>query len=130
VPLFEEPLLNDVDVGELEGSPLETYREYKRSHTRDDPFPGGESLNGAARRYAEAYARILATPYRSILIVCHEIPLRYALNGARRSDRLDGPVRHLGNAQPFLFTEEALTLAVETIRRLAPEPVEAPGTSL
>jgi phosphoserine phosphatase len=125
VPLYEEQLLNDVDVGELEGESLESYREYKRLHTRDDPFPGGETLNDAARRYAEAYERILATPYRSILIVCHEIPLRYALNGARRSDQLDGPVRQLGNAQPFLFTAEALALAVETIRRLAPESAEA-----
>jgi broad specificity phosphatase PhoE len=123
VPLYEEPLLNDIDVGELEGTSLETYREYKRAHTRDEPFPGGESLNDAARRYAEAYERILGTSFRSILIVCHEIPLRYALNGARCSEQLDGPVRQLGNAQPFLFTAEALAVAVETIRRLAPQPV-------
>lgn len=127
VPLREEPLLNDIDVGELDGSSLEAYREFKRAHTRDDPFPRGESLNDAARRYADAYERILADPARSILIVCHEIPLRYALNGARGSDQLDGPVRQLGNAQPFLFTEAALARAVQSIRRLAPEPAEAPG---
>jgi broad specificity phosphatase PhoE len=121
VPWIEEPLLNDIDVGELEGESLQAYRDYKRAHTRDDPFPGGESLNDAARRYAEAYERVLATPYERVLVVCHEIPLRYALNGALESDRLDGPIRRLGNAQPFLFGEEALARAVATIRRLAPE---------
>jgi broad specificity phosphatase PhoE len=127
VPLREEPLLNDIDVGELEGESLQAYRDYKRAHTRDEAFPGGESLNDAARRYAAAYERILAGPYRSILVVCHEIPLRYALNGARESGELDGPIRQLPNAQPFLFSEAALTLAVDTIRRLAPEPADVPS---
>ena len=64
MPLLEEPLLNDIDVGELEGATLQAYRDYKRSHTREDAFPGGESLNDSARRYAEAYERLLATPRR------------------------------------------------------------------
>jgi broad specificity phosphatase PhoE len=122
IPFIEEPLLNDIDVGELDGETLQAYRDYKRAHTREDPFPGGESLNDAARRYAEAYDRLLETGYDRMLVVCHEIPLRYALNGALESDGLDGPIRQLGNAQPFLFTDEALRRAVATIRRLAPEP--------
>jgi broad specificity phosphatase PhoE len=125
VPLVEEPLLNDIVVGGLEGESLQAYRDFKRTHTRDDPFPGGESLNDAARRYAEGYERILASPYERVLVVCHEIPLRYALNGALESNQLDGPIRQLGNAQPFLFTEDALARAVATIRRLAPEPATA-----
>jgi broad specificity phosphatase PhoE len=125
VRYIEESLLNDIDVGELEGESLEAYREYKRAHTRDNPFPGGESLNDAARRYAEAYERLLASRVERVLVVCHEIPLRYALNGALESDQLDGPIRQLGNAQPFLFSEEALTRAIATIRRLAPQPATA-----
>jgi len=126
VPLFEEPLLNDIDIGDLEGESIQSYRAYKRAHTRDDAFPGGESLNDAARRYARAFKRIVAGPHEHVLVVCHEIPLRYALNGALGSDQFDGPVHELGNAQPFLFTAEALTRAVETMRRLAPEPADAP----
>ena len=117
---YEEPLLDDIDVGELEGMPIEDYRAWKRAHTRDDPFPGGESMNDAARRYAEGFARVLAAPHEHVLIVCHEIPLRYALNGAAWSDQLDGPVRNLENARPFLFAEEALARAAKRIAELAP----------
>jgi broad specificity phosphatase PhoE len=123
VELYEEPLLDDIDVGELEGKPIEVYRTWKRAHTRDDRFPDGESMNDAARRYAEGFARMLAAPYEHVLVVCHEIPLRYALNGAAGSDQLDGPVRNLENAKPFLFEEEALRRAVRRIERLAGAPV-------
>jgi len=118
VELHEEPLLDDIDVGELEGKSIEVYRAWKRAHTRDDRFPGGESVNDAARRYAEGFARVLAAPHRHVLLVSHEIPLRYALNGASGSDQLDGPVRNLVNAKPFLFTEEALGRAAERIAAL------------
>jgi broad specificity phosphatase PhoE len=123
VELYEEPLLDDIDVGELEGKPIEVYRTWKRAHTRDDRFPDGESMNDAARRYAEGFARMLAAPYEHVLVVSHEIPLRYALNGAAGSDQLDGPVRNLENAKPFLFEEEALRRAVRRIERLAGAPV-------
>jgi broad specificity phosphatase PhoE len=123
VELYEEPLLDDVDVGELEGKPIEVYRMWKRAHTRDDPFPGGESMNDAARRYAGGFARVLAAPHQYVLVVCHEIPLRYALNGAAGSDQLDRPVRNLENARPFLFDEEALRRAARRIERLAGAPV-------
>jgi alpha-ribazole phosphatase len=118
VPLEVEPLLDDIKVGELEGSTLEEYRAWKRAHKRSDDFPGGESLDDAARRYAEAYRRILQRPEQSILIVTHEIPLRYAINAADGSDDLDAPTHQLPNATPYLFDEQALERAVEGILRL------------
>lgn len=126
VEFHEEPLLDDIDVGELEGMPIEVYRAWKRVHTRDDPFPGGESMNEAARRYAEGFARLLAAPHEHVLLICHEIPLRYALNGAAGSDQLDGPVRNLENARPFLFAEEPLARAADRIAELA--PLDASGS--
>jgi broad specificity phosphatase PhoE len=123
VEFYEEPLLDDIDVGELEGMPIEVYRAWKRAHTRNDPFPGGENMNDAARRYVEGFARLLAAPHEHVLILCHEIPLRYALNGAAESDQLDGPVRNLENARPFLFDEETLRRAAGRIERLAGAPV-------
>ena len=118
VPIEVEPLLDDIDVGQLEGIPLEDYRAWKREHTRRDPFPGGESLDAAAQRYAEAFRRLLARAATSGLVVTHEIPIRYAINAADGSDDLDGPAHQLGNASPYLFDEEALTRAVDGIERL------------
>ena len=114
-----EPLLDDIDVGELEGRPIGEYRAWKRAHTRADRFPGGESLDEAAHRYAEGLRRLVDTPHDCVLVVCHEIPVRYALNGAGGSDQLDGPVHDVRNATPHLFEEAALRRAADRIERLA-----------
>jgi len=119
VPFEEEPLLDDVKIGELEGKTLDEYRAWKRAHTRSDPFPAGESLDDSARRYAQAYERLLERPENSILVVAHEIPLRYAINAADGSDDLDGPAHQMANATPYLFDESALQRAVAGIKRLA-----------
>jgi alpha-ribazole phosphatase len=119
VPIEVEPLLDDIDVGDLEGIPLADYRAWKREHTRRDPFPGGESLDAAALRYAQAFRKLLERPQTSMLVVTHEIPLRYAIKAADGSDDLDGPAHQLANATPYLFDEEALTRAADGIERLA-----------
>jgi broad specificity phosphatase PhoE len=118
VPFAVEPRFDDIDVGELEGETIERYREWKREHTRADAFPGGESLDDAARRYALGYGALLERPEPTILLVCHEIPLRYALNGAAGSNELDGPVHQLRNATPYLFDQAGVRRAVEGIERL------------
>jgi broad specificity phosphatase PhoE len=119
VALECEPLLDDIDVGELDGATIDDYRAWKRAHSRKDRFPRGESLDEAALRYAEAYRRMLGRDERTTLVVCHEIPLRYALNGAGGSDQLDGPIRALPNATPYLFDEKALERALGRIDALA-----------
>ena len=119
VPFEVEPLLDDINVGELEGRTIDDYRAWKMGHTRADCFPGGESLDGSAKRYAAAYERLLARPERRILVVCHEIPVRYALNAAAGSDELDGPAHEIGNCIAHLFDEEGMRRAVDGIRRLA-----------
>jgi len=118
VPFEEMPELDDINVGELEGKSLQEYRDWKHAHTRRDAFPGGESLDAAARRYADAYERLLERKESAILIVAHEIPLRYAINAADGSDDLDGPAHQLANATPYLFDADALRRAVEGIRRV------------
>ena len=120
VPMEVEPLLDDVKIGDLEGEPIAAYREVKLSLGRDRPFPGGESLNDAARRYAAAYRRLLDRDIERVLVVCHEIPVRYALNAAAGSDQLDGPPFHdLPNAVPFLFDGDAFARAAGRIEQLA-----------
>ncbi|HYK07014.1 MAG TPA: histidine phosphatase family protein [Gaiellaceae bacterium] len=118
VPAEVEPLLDDIDVGELEGDTIEAYRAWKRGHGRGDAFPGGESLDAAALRYAEAYERLLARDEQRILVVCHEIPVRYAVNAAAGSDELDGPAHEILNCVPHLFDEDGLGRAVARMRSL------------
>ena len=125
VPTVVEPLLDDIDVGDLEGRSIDDYRAWKRAHSRSDRFPGGESLDDAALRYTRGFRALLALPEECVLVVCHEIPLRYALNAAGGSDDLDGPVHELGNATPYLFDEPALERAagrIERLTRTSPSP--------
>jgi broad specificity phosphatase PhoE len=117
VPMTVEPLLDDIDVGELEGRSIDDYRAWKRAHSRADKFPGGESLDDAALRYARGFRAVLGLPVERVLVVCHEIPLRYALNAAGGSDDLDGPVHELRNATPYVFDEAALDRAIVGIER-------------
>ena len=119
VPIVEEPLFDDVKIGELEGQTIDEYHAWKRQHVRSDRFPGGESLVETALRYADAYRELLAAPYACALVVCHEIPIRYALNAVGESDDLDGPVHSIPNAAPFLFDETALEEAAAGIAQLA-----------
>ena len=118
VPVREEPLLDDIDVGDLEGETIGAYRAWKGAHRRDEPFPGGESLDDAARRYARAFRALLAGPAGCVLVVCHEIPIRYALNAAAGSDDLDGPEHAIPNATPYLFGERELERAADRIESL------------
>ena len=88
-------------------------------HSRADAFPGGESLDdGGAplRRRVRAAARARE---QRILVVCHEIPVRYAVNAAAGSDELDGPAHEIGNCVPHLFDEDGLARAVARMRPLA-----------
>lgn len=118
VPFEVEPDLDDIDVGELEGQTIEEYRTWKRAHERSDAFPGGESLDAAARRYARAFRRLAARSERVTLVVAHEIAVRYAVNAAAGSDELDAPIHDIRNAAPYLFDDAALLRAAERIEKL------------
>jgi broad specificity phosphatase PhoE len=119
IPFREEPLLDDIDVGLLEGSTIDDYRRWKKAHSRRDLFPGGESLDQVAHRYARAFSGLAERDAGVVLVVSHEIPLRYALNGAAGSESLERPVHEIPNATPFFFDRDALARAAEAIERLA-----------
>jgi broad specificity phosphatase PhoE len=107
--------LNDIRIGELEGRTLDEYRAWKTEHAHGDPFPGGESLDDAAHRYAAAYERLLRRDEGAILCVCHEIPVRYAINAADGSDDLDWPIHAIANATPYVFDAAGLERAVRRL---------------
>jgi broad specificity phosphatase PhoE len=116
VPTLVDEGLDDVRIGELEGDTLAEYHEWKRAHRRSDRFPGGESLEEAAARYADAFERLAGRREETILCVCHEIPVRYAVNGAAGSPDPDSPLHDVANATPYLFDERSLLRAVESLR--------------
>jgi 2,3-bisphosphoglycerate-dependent phosphoglycerate mutase len=119
VPRREEPLLDDIDVGDLEGRTYAEYRAWKRTHSRREQFPGGESLDQSAARYARAFASLALSSSGVVLVVCHEIPLRYVLNTTAGSDSLEAPVHSVPNAMPFLFETAAVSRAAQAIERMA-----------
>ena len=118
VPFLEEPGLDDVYIGELEGDTIAAYHVWKDAHTRADRFPGGESLDETARRYVAALRRVLALPHESVLVLCHELPIRYLLNAGLGSDDLDFPCHEIPNATPYLFDAPQLATAVDRIEQL------------
>jgi probable phosphoglycerate mutase len=119
VPREVDPELGDVRIGELEGGSLDDYRHSKPHTERNVPFPGGESLNDAARRYADAFRRLCDRAEPTTLVVCHEIPVRYAVNAASGSSKLDAPVHDVRNATPYMFGEAALRRATAQMVGLA-----------
>ena len=119
VPHLVDEELGDVRIGELEGASIEAYRDASAHSNRKERFPGGESLDEAALRYAGACDRLLARDEAATLVVCHEIPVRYLANAAAGSGELNGPLRYVANATPYLFDEESLRRAVERMRELA-----------
>jgi len=109
--------LDDVRVGDLEGKSLDDYRAWKHGHSRAERFPGGESLDETAARYAAAFARLAERPEDTILCICHEIPVRYAVNAAAGSEDPDRPFHDVANATPYLFDEAALGRAAARLRQ-------------
>jgi broad specificity phosphatase PhoE len=117
VPTDIDPDLNDISIGSLEGRTLADYRAWKHAHVRSDRFPdGGESLDEAARRYADAFERLADRRTDTIFCVCHEIPVRYAVNAARGSADLDGPLHDVANATPYVFDEAGLSRAIVRLK--------------
>src|ERR1051326_6854641 len=53
VPHLVDEELGDVRIGELEGESLDAYRDASAHSNRKERFPGGESLDEAALRYAD-----------------------------------------------------------------------------
>jgi 2,3-bisphosphoglycerate-dependent phosphoglycerate mutase len=106
VPLHVEPSFDDINVGDLDGATIGDYRTWKRWHRESQPFPGGESLDDAARRYADALMSLLDRPEQRFLVVCHEVGIRSMV------DVLDGAGwRRVPNAVPYLFDENAVRTA-------------------
>jgi probable phosphoglycerate mutase len=118
VPVAIEAAFDDVDVGEFEGQGLQTYRAWRALHGPAEAVPGGESRLAALARYADGCARLLARrDARCVLLVVHDVPIRFLHNALLRTDPLDGPVRTVANLEPLCVSEVQIGAALAVMRR-------------
>ena len=75
VPLLVEPDLDEIRAGVLDGQPISVYSAWKDEHPHGERFPQGESLDDAARRYADALRRLLGRSEAVTLVVGHELAI-------------------------------------------------------
>ena len=75
--------LNDPFYGEYEGRGLAEYRKWAGAHGPTDIPPGnGEARVAIAERYARAFRFLVGRPEETILVVCHSLPVAFALASA------------------------------------------------
>ena len=118
VRVATEAGFDDVDVGEFEGLGLQAYRDWRALHDPGQAVPGGESRLGALARYADGCARLLARhDARCVLLVVHDVPIRFLRNALLRADPLDGPVLTVANLERVTVGEAQLGAALAVMRR-------------
>jgi probable phosphoglycerate mutase len=114
--------LNDPLLGRYEGAYLEEYRSWAAgSASSTAPEQGGESRLAIVTRYAAAFRDLLERQEETILVVCHSLPVSYAL--AAREGRQPGvrmPMAH--HATPYPFTAKELDAAVRVLEAWAANP--------
>jgi len=118
VPVAVEPAFDDIDVGIFEGRGVSEYRAWRAEHGPLERPPDGESRLDALRRYADGCARVLSRREpRSVLLVVHDVPIRFLRNALLRSDPLEGPVRTIANLERLSVGESELAAALAVMRR-------------
>jgi broad specificity phosphatase PhoE len=110
VPVLTEPGFDEIRAGDLDGEPIQAYWDWLGQHTASDPFPHGESLDGALRRYAGALRRLLVRAGPVTLVVTHELALRHIAAAAAPGSPL-WPGTEFAHAVPYLFDSRAVRRA-------------------
>jgi broad specificity phosphatase PhoE len=119
VPLVVEPALDDLNVGALDGHGADEVYVWKQRHRWSDPFPSGESLCAAARRYAGAFRTLIGGSEPVTLVVCHAAPIRYLLDAADGATPFADSARVVENAVPYLLDEFGLARACDRLDRVS-----------
>jgi broad specificity phosphatase PhoE len=123
VPRIVVPELNDPYYGAFEGGPLSAYRAWAASHGPEDVPPGGgESRVAIAKRYLEGFRIVLARPESTVLVVCHSLPIAFALAGADgRAPRAKMPL--ITYAEPHVMYRSDLEEAIVHLEAWTRDPV-------
>ncbi len=122
VPRLVVPELNDPRYGRFEGARLEDFRTWASTHPSTVvPGLGGESRLTIVERYARGFRTLLARPEAAILVVCHSLPVSYAL-GAREGRAPGARMPLVEYATPYAFTSAELDAAVTLLELWAAQP--------
>jgi broad specificity phosphatase PhoE len=118
LPVAVEPCFDDIGVGEFEGHVIEAYRAWRALHGPGERVPGGESRLGALARYAAGFDHLLhRSDAHEVLLVVHDLPIRFLRNALLRADPLDGPVRTIANLERVTVTQSELGAALAVMQR-------------
>jgi broad specificity phosphatase PhoE len=114
--------LNDPIYGSFEGKLLEDYRAWAGSAPSSAEAPGGgESRLAIVSRYARGLRRVLERAEDTVLVVCHSLPVAYAL--AARDGEPPGPrVPLVDFAHPYRFGAAELARAVALLEGWVADP--------
>jgi probable phosphoglycerate mutase len=115
--------LNDPSYGEFEGKALAEYRKWAGTHGPLDVPPGhGETRAVIAERYARAFRFLLDRPEETILVVCHSLPIAFALAGADgRQPSAKMPL--VTSAEPHVLYEPSLRETAQRVEEWVRDPV-------
>lgn len=118
VPVAVDPAFDDIDVGSFEGESVQSYRAWRRLHGPTEAPPGGESRIGALERYADGCDHLLRRHDAGrVLLVVHDVPIRFLRNALLGADPLDGPVHTVANLERVDVSEARLGAALAVMRR-------------
>jgi len=122
VPRLVDPRLNDPLIGRFEGTDIEEYRAWAAgAPSSEAPEGGGESRLAVVGRYVRAFRDLVARPEETILVVCHSLPVSYAL-GARAGTPPAVRVPQAEHATPYRFTAAELDAAATLLEEWAAAP--------
>jgi broad specificity phosphatase PhoE len=122
VPRLVDGRLNDPLLGRYEGVYIEEYRAWAAGVPSSAvPEDGGESRLAIVERYTRAFRDLLARPEETVLVVCHSLPVSYAL-GAREGTPPGVRVPLAEHAVPYPFTAEELDAATTLLEQWAASP--------
>ncbi len=119
VPMVCEPLLDDIGCGVFEGALVTDEHAWRAARPRSAQPHGGDSILEATQRIGRGLRCVAHRDERVVLLVTHELAMRYLVNAASGSDDIASPHRQIPNATPFLFSAGSVERAAARIEDAA-----------
>ena len=100
---------DEVQAGDFDGEPIESYRSWQQYHSDAQRPPHGESIDEALIRYAASLRRLLLRVEPVTFLVVHDLALHHITAAATSSSPSYRP--SFGNALPYLLDQQAVERA-------------------